>query len=308
VTEFIHILRTVAEGGVAVNPASLIKRGRRRATAAEMEIRAQFLIDYAAAHGPVTVRQLFYQATVAGLPGIEKTEDGYNKVQAQVLNLRREGRMPYHCIADATRYMRKPETFDGWEAALRDTARFYRKSLWAEAEVAVEIWLEKSALAGVVYPVTAEFDVPLMPTGGFTSETFAHGAVENMRGTGKTLVIYALYDFDRSGQDASASLQEKVERFGAEYDVPVNFYHLGLTHGQVRDMRLPTRPAKRNTKADQRWPYKFAAELDAIAPDDLRAMVRDAIEDHLPAYELRRLKEIEAEERATLMQFVGRAA
>lgn len=281
---------------------------RGRATAAEMEVRARFLIDYAKAHGPVTVRQLFYQATVADLPGIEKTEDGYNKVQAQVLALRREGRMPYRCIADATRYRRKPQTFDGWEDALRDTAHFYRKSLWAESDCAVEIWIEKSALAGVIYPVTSEFDVPLMPTGGFSSETFAHEAVDEMRGTGKTLVVYALYDFDRSGQDASASLQEKIERFGAEYDVPVHFYELGLTHEQVQDMRLPTRPPKRNSKADQRWPYEFAAELDAIPPDDLRDLVRWAIERHLPADELERLKRIEAAERDTLMKFIGRAA
>lgn len=284
--------------------ASLIKR--RRATASEMEERAQFLIDYANAHGPVTVRQLFYQATVAGLPGIDKTEDGYNKVQAQVLSLRRAGRLEYGKIADATRYMRKPRTFDGWEAALQNTALLYRKSLWADSDVEVEIWLEKSALAGVIYPVTAEFDVPLMPTGGFTSETFAHGAVEDMKDSGKTLVIYALYDFDRSGQDASNSLKEKVERFGIEYGVSVEFHHLGLTWWQVKDLDLPTRPPKRNTAADQRWPYDFAAELDAIPPDDLRAMVRDAIEDHLPTWELNRLKKIELEERNTLWQFIGR--
>lgn len=48
--------------------------------------------------------------------------------------------------------------------------------------------------------------------------------------------------------------------------------------------------------------------MDAISPDNLRTMVRAAIEDHLPGYELDRLKMIEAEERATLMQFIGRAA
>ena len=77
---------------------------------------------------------------------------------------------------------------------------------------------------------------------------------------------------------------------------------------QVKEMNLPTRPPKRNTTADQRWPYDFAAELDAIPPDDLRAMVRKAIEDHLPSWELRRLKEVEKEERNTLWRFIGRAA
>lgn len=286
--------------------ASPIKRPR--ATRDEMEARAEFLIDYAQRHKPVTVRQLFYAATVAGVPGIDKTEAGYNKVQVQVLDLRRAGRLPYASISDATRYMRKPVTHDGWEDALQDTARFYRKNLWADSPDRVEIWLEKSALAGVLFPVTSEYDVPLMPTGGYSSETFAYGAVDAMRGSGKTLVIYALYDFDRSGEDAALSLQEKVERFGVDFDVPVEFHQLGLTRQQVFGLDLPTRPAKRNTVADQRWPHDFAAELDAIPPDTIRDMVRDAIEDHLPPYQLHTLKQIEAEERATLMRFIGRAA
>jgi hypothetical protein len=36
-----------------------------------MEERARFQIAYAAEHGPVTVRGLYYQAEVAGVPGIE---------------------------------------------------------------------------------------------------------------------------------------------------------------------------------------------------------------------------------------------
>ncbi len=134
-------------GELVTCQASPIKRNR--ATKAQMEDRAKFLINYAMEHGPVTVRQLFYAATVYDL--IEKSESGYNKVQAQVLALRRDGRLPYHCIADATRYMRKPRTFDGWEDALQDTARLYRKALWADTDLQVEIWIEKSALAGVLY-------------------------------------------------------------------------------------------------------------------------------------------------------------
>jgi hypothetical protein len=287
---------------MTVYHASPIKR--RRATATEMEARAEFLIDYATRHGPVTVRQLFYAATVADVPGIDKTEAGYCKVQTQVLALRRAGRLDYDNIADSTRWMRRPDTFEGLEDALRQTARFYRKSLWTGSAVEVEIWLEKNALAGVVYPIADEFDVPLMVTSGYTSETFCYQAVERLRGDGKTLVIYSLYDFDRSGKDAEASLREKVERFGAEFDVPVEFHPLALTAGQIGALNLPTRPPKAGTAADRRWPHAFAAELDAIPPDTLREMVRWAIERHLPADELERLKRIEAAERHTLMQFV----
>ena len=42
-----------------------------------MEERAEFLIDHASEHGPVSVRQLYYQAEVVRLPGIDKTENCY---------------------------------------------------------------------------------------------------------------------------------------------------------------------------------------------------------------------------------------
>ncbi len=115
-----------------VYEASPVKRAR--ATNADMEARAEFLIAYAKEHGPVTVRQLYYQAEVHGLPGIDKTESGYIKVQRQVLDLRRAGRLDYGHISDATRWMRKPRTFDSVEDAIAQTARFYRRSLWTDAE------------------------------------------------------------------------------------------------------------------------------------------------------------------------------
>jgi hypothetical protein len=155
-----------------------------------MEERAAFLIDYAAQHGPVTVRQLYYQGEVVGLPGIDKTNKGYGKIQAQVLKLRRQGRMPYRDIADLTRWMRKPRTFNSVEDALRETAATYRKALWRDAEVYVEVWCEKDALAGVIYPVTATYDVPLMVTRGFSSETFCFEAVEARVDDPRPYIIY----------------------------------------------------------------------------------------------------------------------
>jgi hypothetical protein len=54
-------------------------------------------------------------------------------------------------LADNTRWQRKPLSFESVEEALKHTAQFYRKSLH------VQIWLEKDALAGVVYPSTSMF-------------------------------------------------------------------------------------------------------------------------------------------------------
>jgi hypothetical protein len=273
-----------------------------------MEQRAKFLIAYAAKHHPVTVRQLYYQAEVHGLPGITKAEGDYNKIQQQVLKLRREGRLPYRHIADMTRWMRKPSTFDGVEDMLWNAARTYRKALWADADAYVEIWCEKDALAGVILPVTEEFDVPLMVTRGFTSETFAFSAIEAREGSKRDYYIYYLGDFDRAGEDAYQSLFDKLERFHKEFKCKFNMYfdQLAVTdEEQIEEMGLSTREPKRNSAADKNWPHEFACELDAIDPDTLREMVRTAIEQHLPKHQFEILKKAEESERQILTMFAN---
>jgi hypothetical protein len=217
---------------------TLYAASRIRATKAEMEERAEFLIDYAEEHGPVTVRGLYYQAEVRGLPGIDKEENSYAKIQRQVLNLRRAGQLGYEYIADATRWMRKPKSFNSVDEALADTARLYRKNLWHNAETYVEVWCEKDALAGVIFDVTASYDVPLMVARGFSSETFCYEAIAQRDGDTTPYYVYALFDFDRAGQDAARSLEEKLTRFAEEEGIEVIFEVLAVTEQQIDDLLL----------------------------------------------------------------------
>jgi hypothetical protein len=113
----------------ATYEASPIRRDR--ATKAEVEARREALLDIIEAGRPMTVRQVFYQATVRGL--VEKAESGYGKIQTDLTIMRRAGELPYDWLPDNTRWQRKPRTFDSVEQALRDTAAFYRKSLWTDA-------------------------------------------------------------------------------------------------------------------------------------------------------------------------------
>src|SRR5215813_2298502 len=174
--------------------ASPIKR--QRATKAEVEGRREALLDIIEAGRPMTVREVFYQATVHGL--VEKAESGYGKVQTDLTVMRRAGELPYDWLADNTRWQRKPRTFDSVEDALRATAAFYRKSLWTDADAYVEIWLEKDALAGVIYPVTSMYDVPLMVARGYASLSFLYSAAEAINGLNVPAHIYHLGDFDPS--------------------------------------------------------------------------------------------------------------
>lgn len=281
---------------------------RHRATKAEMEVRARFLLEYAELYAPVTVRQLYYAATVAALPGIAKDDNGYSAVQQQVLKLRREGRMPYWHIADLTRFMRGVVTHDSVDEALKDTARLYRRSLWRDRPYRIEFWLEKDALAGCVQPVTEQYAVPLMVCRGFTSETFAYEAVAGIAHIGQETHIYHLGDFDRSGQDAADDLGRKLMNFASQKGAKVSFSKLAITLADIERHKLPTRDPKRNSPADRRWPYDFACELDALRPDILRGYVRDVCQHYMPDSELRQLLAAEESERQLLRGLAGLAA
>ena len=79
--------------------ASRIKRFR--STRAEVAGRREALIEIVAAGRPMTVRQVFYQATVRGL--VEKTESAYDRICRDLAGMRRAGELPYEWLTDATR-------------------------------------------------------------------------------------------------------------------------------------------------------------------------------------------------------------
>jgi hypothetical protein len=302
------ILAPAQVGNQKLYDASPLKR--RRATKREMQERAEFLVAYAQQHGPITVRGLYYQAEVHKLPGIDKAESGYGKVQRQVLDLRRAGRLDYEHVANATRWMRKPRSYNSVEDALLHTAHTDRQNLWRDAGSYVETWVEKGALAGVIYPVTSEYDAPLMVARGFSSETFAYEAVAARDNDARDYHVYYLGDFDRSGLDAARSLEEKLQCFACELPnciCTIVFHQIAITKEQIESFRLPTRPPKRNRPADKAWPHDFACELDAIPPDELRGLVRRCIERHLPRHQLEIARVAEESERKLARRLVRNA-
>jgi len=282
----------------AVYPASPIKRSR--STKAEIEQRRAALLDIVAEGQPMTVRQVFYQATVRGI--IDKSEAGYDKIQRDLVLMRRAGELPYGWLADNTRWQRKPKTFSSIEEALNNTARLYRKSMWAEADAYVEIWLEKDALSGVVFPVTANYDVPLMIARGYASLSFLHSAAEHINELEVPAYIYHLGDFDPSGVNAGEKIEQTLRELAPAADI--HFERIGVTMAQIQAWNLPTRPTK-STDSRSKGFGDISVELDAIDPRQLRGLVDDAIERHLPAWKLDQLKTVEAEERRLIGGLVG---
>jgi hypothetical protein len=273
---------------------------RHRSTKAEIEERRAALLGIIEAGKPMTVRQVFYQATVRGL--VEKAESGYAKVQTDLVLLRRAGELPYDWLADNTRWQRKPRTFNGVEQALQETAKFYRKNLWADADCYVEIWLEKDALAGVLWPVTSLYDVPLMVARGYASLSFIHTAAEYISRLDVPAYIYHLGDFDPSGVNAGEKIEETLREMAP--DAEIYFERIAVTPEQNSAWDLPTRPTKTSDTRSKNF-GSISVELDAIDPNILRGLVQETIEQHLPAEQFEVLKAAEESEREVLTRLVG---
>lgn len=119
---------------------------------------------------------------------------------------------------------------------------------------------------------------------------------------------YYIGDFDPSGVVARNDVERRLERYLQQW-IPrftdsFDFVSLAVTAEQIDLLDLPTKPPKtsRNTHARSLgWGSDLGTvEAEAMDPDQLRALLRVAIEDHLPEGELERLRTIEQEERRTL--------
>jgi hypothetical protein len=286
-------------GGGGAYQTSLIKR--HRSTKVEVEQRRQHLYDIVSAGQPMTVRQVFYQATVRGI--VEKAESGYAKVQTDLTLMRRAGELPYGWLADNTRWQRKPRSFDSVQEALENTARLYRKNLWADGDSYVEIWLEKDALAGVILPITAMYDVPLMVARGYASLSFLHSAAEYIGSLDVPTYVYHLGDFDPSGVNAGEKIETSLREMAPSAEI--YFERIAVTEEQITAWNLPTRPTKATDTRARNF-GSISVELDAIEPNTLRTVVLDAIEEHLPEHQYEVLKAAEQSEREVIARLVAK--
>jgi hypothetical protein len=250
---------------------STTKRNRR--SKAEVEELEAAIYVVATAEQPCTIRGVFYRIMSQGL--VPKSEPGYRQVQNRILLMRRRGDLPYGWISDGTRWRIKPKTYSGVDVALADTAAFYRRALWQDEDVHLEIWSEKDAIRSVIEPVTYEYDVPLMVARGFASESFLWATAQDIVEDDKYTVIYQLGDHDPSGVDSWRDIRTKLRRFAP--DIDFGFERIAVTPEQIDRYELPTRPTK---KSDSRA-GGFAGdsvEVDALPSPVLRDLVRGVIE------------------------------
>jgi hypothetical protein len=275
--------RSHRTGGTSYVPSDIKRFRRTKAAIAAIKGAIRDILEQ---DPPQTVRQVFYALTVRGV--IKKAEIEYHRTVVRLLvDMREAGDVPFDHIADNTRWMRKPTTFVGLDACLKNTANFYRRDLWAAMPIYVEVWCEKDALAGVLMEVTEPYDVPLMVARGYSSISFLHSAAMAIKAKGKPTYIYHFGDLDPSGVDASRDIEAKLRRYAPE--VEIHFERPAVTRQQVEEWELPTRPTKMTDSRAKKF-VGTSVELDAIPAARLRELVRNCIEP-APAAAVKRRRE-----------------
>jgi hypothetical protein len=270
-----------AGGGCDVNNrARTIKRERR--TKARIEQLDQHILDVLSADHPQSVRHVFYRMTDPRLlEPVEKSDRGYRHVQHRLKELRRDGRVPYNWITDATRRGYHVSMFADAGEFIRRMSGLYRADLWEQSDHYVEVWTESRSIAGVIEGECNDLAVSLYPCGGFSSISLAYEAAGEIQHivdhTGRRPVILYIGDYDPAGVLIDQSLQAELRR---HLSCDFQFFRLGITEAQIEQYDLPTKPRKGSDRRSLH--VKETVEAEAMPAHILRQIVRGTVESYLP--------------------------
>jgi hypothetical protein len=138
---------------------------------------------------------------------------------------------------------------------------------------------------------------------GYSSLSFLHTAATYIAELDVPTFVYHLGDFDPSGVNAGEKIEETLREMAPEADL--EFERIAVNPDQIAAWSLPSRPTKQTDSRAKGFGAE-SVELDAIEPNQMRNIVRDAIERHLPPDELDVLTATEESERSILRDMIGR--
>jgi hypothetical protein len=129
-----------------------------------------------------------------------------------------------------------------------------------------------------------------------------HPLVPLPTGAGKTVIASAII---RTATDRRQRCMFVAHRRELVQQASEKLLANDVNHAILMAAESSAYPPKRKSEADKSRPHPFAIELDAIEPDDLRAMVEFTIEQYLPTDELRILQAAEESEREVIAGLVA---
>jgi hypothetical protein len=231
-----------------------------------------------------------------------------------ITRARLAGDIPFEAIHDPTRPVATWAVHAHVGAFVRQSLdRFlqgYYRNLQQSQPCHIEIVGEKNTVESVIRPVAAEFCIPMTIGRGYCSLPPRYEMAQRFKASGKErLVILVLSDFDPEGEDVARSFAQSMrDDFGI---ASVTAVKVALTRDQVQALNLPpVMKAKAGSSRRKQFVARFGDdvfELEAVPPERLQELLRQAIGDVLDADAYNRELDAERHE-AAYLEGVRRAA
>lgn len=255
-------------------------------------------------HNPETLRGLFYQL-VANY-GVENTAKEYHRVGRALVNARKAGNVPWDWIEDRTR---RPHYVSMWEDLpdfLTTVRQAYRRDVWHDQDVYIEVWLEKQALSRLFEEALNRYGVTLNVGRGFDGWSSIKDAADRLLATNKPTTILYFGDFDPSGEDMARSLRERLAFFGCDPEI----VKVALTHEDIERYSLPPAFNKTGDPREKKFTKKYgkaaSVELDALPWHVLKERIIEVVEDRMDLDALVETGRIEEQENERLVAMIER--
>lgn len=263
---------------------------------------ANVIIDEYEAQGfTMTLRQLYYQFVSRDL--LKNELKSYKRLGTILSNARNAGLVDWDAIEDRTRELKTHASWDSPEEIIGAVARQYREDIWRDQAYRPEVWIEKSALLGVVAPICEQFRVPYYAHIGNNSQSEQYKAGKRFASLfdqGLIPMVLHLADHDPNGIDMTRDNTERLELYAA-HEVEVR--RIALNIDQVRTYNPPPNFAKEDDSRYAAYVRQFGEEcweLDALAPTVIADLIRAECEAMIDASAWRKCEAAERHNRALL--------
>lgn len=157
----------------------------------------------------------------------------------------------------------------------------YYRDLMQSQPNHVELIGEKNTIEGIVRPACSDYCIPFTIGRGYCSLPPRRDMFKRFQRSGKDkLVLLVLSDFDPEGNDIAHSFARSMrDDFGIKAIEPIR---VALTPEQVKELKLPQNlKAKEKSSRFKAFKAKHgenAFELEAVPPDRLQTILRNAID------------------------------
>lgn len=252
---------------------------------------ARAIIAQYQAYLPLTIRQIFYRAV--GAFGYDKNEKAYKRLIYTLSKARRADMVDMSAIRDDGVTKRSApgyESLDSFERRIKAAARGYSRQGQLGQEGRIVLLCEAAGMVPQLERVANPFGVDVRSSGGYDSVTAKHELACDLLDLERRVTVLHLGDLDPSGEDMFTVISEDVGAFFDQMNLTdigakderrsVRFERIAVTREQAALYELPSAPKKETDSRAKKFQGE-TVQCEALPPDTLNAIVREAITSRL---------------------------